>query len=100
MSNKDYRRLHNMELPNATEDWAPVITEVYVCPMTRSDGELAILREPHLDRCDDEWWSGRVEFMGVPGKYYSRRVWRKSTLPVRDMGVVNGLPPGERGLED
>jgi hypothetical protein len=78
MTIADYPRLRNTELPDATEDWAPVITAVYQDPITRADNEgLAVLREPDLDRCDDEWWDGRIEFVDEPGQYYERRVWRK-----------------------
>lgn len=76
----EYARLRNTELPDATEDWEPVVTAVYESPITRAGNEgLAILREPDLGRCDDDWWDGRVEFVNEPGQYYSRRIWRKST---------------------
>jgi hypothetical protein len=75
-----YRRLRNTELPDATENWVPVITAVYENPITRDSNEgLAILREPDLDRCSDDWWDGRIEFVDEPGQYYSKRVWRKVT---------------------
>lgn len=75
-----FERVRNTELPDATEGWSPVITAVYEFPIARCNNEgLAILREPDLSRCDDDWWDGRVEFVDEPGEYYNRRVWRKAT---------------------
>ncbi len=69
----------NQELPDVPHI-VPYATMIYQDPASRTMREgLAILNKPYLRRCDDEWWSGHVEFMSEPGAIYMRSVWRKKS---------------------